>query len=322
MEALGMNVVKHVFERMMIDEEWSTWDIRGFTWWGADLAQRVWTDAPEEDEGHTIWRLHARTDFLSGWSKVKDGVPKIELLARQSTIAGPVVDPSARDKIQLASSIYVHRDSAQGMRDIFALICSIQAAEAHIMAEPTAELLGVDVARSAHPVSGRRSEPDDMLNVISAMVVPYGERPSSWVGEEMESLVELLEQPPCVLVDGNGKELSAQYAFGERVSVLRVDADVENPRIGRGCLMRLTVPEHSGPTVSSDALQLNIRELRFGMRAPFLGSWCSSKDGLTFVSFLPNAMHRPGLLTNLVMGAVIRARWITERVYGLSMTDH
>ena len=62
---------------------------------------------------------------------------------------------------------------------------------------------------------------------------------------------------------------------------------------------------------------LSFNELEEARFAPthLLGSWCPHEHGPTFVSFLPNALYRPGALTNLVMSVCMRARWVTWEVF-------
>jgi hypothetical protein len=148
-----------------------------------------------------------------------------------------------------------------------------------------------------------------MLNVIEGVVAPMGREPSRWSGSELESFVEALQNPPCVLATGDGTGLSAEYPYGSATSLLRVHADEKNPRMGNGCLILYTLPTREDETTAENALELNGREVTSFTRAPFLGSWCPAEQGLTFVSFFPNAFHRDGLLTNMLTGAVLRARW-------------
>lgn len=39
----GAAAVHWVYDAMRIDAEWSTWEDRGFTWWGLQQAPRVWS---------------------------------------------------------------------------------------------------------------------------------------------------------------------------------------------------------------------------------------------------------------------------------------
>ena len=151
---LGTRVVDHVFKRMMIDEEWAVREPRGFTWWGGKLAQRIWTDPPIQDDGFTIWRVHAQTDLLRGWSRVKQGPEKLNALAHYATVSAFLVEQERSDTVRLASSLYVPGEVESDLRESLSLIASIQTAEAHIMAEKLAEVAGrfsADVKSGNYP---------------------------------------------------------------------------------------------------------------------------------------------------------------------------
>jgi hypothetical protein len=79
--------------------------------------------------------------------------------------------------------------------------------------------------------------------------------------------------------------------------------------------MHLTLPLGEAavgdPAATQAALGLNRRELTELTGAHFLGSWCPTEQGLTFVSFFPNTMAaiNPGCVGPLVQSAICRARW-------------
>ena len=59
-----------------------------------------------------------------------------------------------------------------------------------------------------------------------------------------------------------------------------------------------------------------MRELSSSTPSHFLGSWSPDGDSVTHVAFLPNALYKQNLLTNLVMSAVGRAKWVSDVVCG------
>jgi hypothetical protein len=67
------------------------------------------------------------------------------------------------------------------------------------------------------------------------------------------------------------------------------------------------------------ALELNAAEQGAPESGYFLGSWCHDDQGLTFVSFLPNVLHKPGMVQNFVMSSVNRVRWVTEEYFGFDI---
>jgi hypothetical protein len=61
---VGLRIVDQAGYALTLDEEWSVRDERGFTWWGKDFAQRVWSEPGFDDDGFELFRLHAQTDLL------------------------------------------------------------------------------------------------------------------------------------------------------------------------------------------------------------------------------------------------------------------
>jgi hypothetical protein len=61
---------------------------------------------------------------------------------------------------------------------------------------------------------------------------------------------------------------------------------------------------------------LNLAEASDWTECHFMGAWCVDKVlGTTFVTFLPAAVYRRGLLDALVLSMAVRAKW-TKRYLG------
>ncbi len=141
-----------------------------------------------------------------------------------------------------------------------------------------------------------------------------GAQPSPWVGEEMERALELVNRPPCVLATGSSDGLTAEFPFLGDTSLLRVWPDAENPVVGKGLMVQLTVPVPVADM--SECLDLNGREIQELVRAPFLGSWRPDEHGLAWVAFYPNSLFQEGLGWYVVISTAVRAKWVAECVYG------
>jgi len=303
---------------LSLDDEWSVRDDRGFTWWGRDLAQRVWAEPGFDDDGFEIFRLHARTDLLRDFDPADQNLAKLNGFAALATTSGYLVDPEART-VEYAASMYAHADTAEWVRKTFQLVVAMQAADAQIKASVLAEVTGASVAATPHPTSGPRRDYDDMLNVLEAVVAPLGQRPSAWHGEEMEWITSVMQGGQyVVLATGDESGLSAEFPFQSRTSLLTVTTDAGNPQVGNGVLMILHLPMNIGEAEGARfTANLTRRELFSVTRTHYLGCWCWREDGLHYVSFLPNAIRTGrGDLLNLVMGATGRAKWAAETFYG------
>ena len=90
---VGISVVNAIAEMMGIDEEWSTRDERGFTWWGKDYAQRVWSEPGFDDDGFEIFRIHARAQVVRGFEPTGANLAKLNALSMVASTSGFLVDP-------------------------------------------------------------------------------------------------------------------------------------------------------------------------------------------------------------------------------------
>src|SRR5262249_31400743 len=149
-----------------------------------------------------------------------------------------------------------------------------------------------------HPASGARRDWDDILNVPAQLLIPTGQEPSRYRGQEMLDTLAMLQRPPCLLATGTDQGLSGEFPFGQLSSLLQMKTNEPHPRLGQGLLRLLEIP--AGPSGLSNveaarkALELNEWEQRAGPFAHFLGSWCPGDRALCFVSFFPNGLFAPG----------------------------
>jgi hypothetical protein len=174
-----------------------------------------------------------------------------------------------------------------------------------------ADMLGGAPDISQHGRSGPREKFDGLLEIIAETVSPAGQQPSVFEGEELRKVIRILKGPPCVQITGDAKGISAEYPYQTHTSLLELRTEKEHRRMGHGVLMLLSF-RGARPTVQ-DCLGLNGFELQSSAqdapRAHFLGSWCWRDTGPTYVSFVPNAIHIPGILVNLAIPMVNRAGW-------------
>ena len=150
---LGLQIVDTIGHCLTLDAEWSVRDERGFTWWGKDLAQRVWSEPGFDDDGFEIFRLHAQTDLLAGFDPSHENLATLNAFAGLATTSGYLVDEET-GTVRLAASMYAHAETEDWARRTFQLVVAMQAAHAHLEASVLAELTGATVAGSVHPISG------------------------------------------------------------------------------------------------------------------------------------------------------------------------
>jgi hypothetical protein len=178
---LGLRLVNEIYDSMRIDAEWSVWEPRGFTWWGAGTRP-------------------------SGFGRTKLSM----------TPSGMVAAPDQPGRIELAASVHVHEGSLNWTQNLFAIAVAMQAAEAVfvVMRQLQGKLAcGLRPVTSANPQSGPRAEPDEMLNIFENFVNPQGQDASRYAGEEMEQLVGMHRKPPCVLASGSNEGIAAEFPY-------------------------------------------------------------------------------------------------------------
>ena len=116
----GMTVVENYFTALQLDEGSCVREERGFTWWGEDLAQRVWSDPAALRDGTTVWKVHARTDFLKDFVDTDSNLGYLSQLASFASLGGgPIRDVSDRNRIQLASCLYATEETLPWAKAFF-----------------------------------------------------------------------------------------------------------------------------------------------------------------------------------------------------------
>lgn len=312
---LGLETVALLRETLQIDDEWCHEQELGFRWWPAEQAQEIWCEPAFDDDGLTVWRLHIRTDLFRSFEGTAEQLDWLQgCQAGAGALSGPVREGPQGDRVRLAASAWVHDENLEWAHWLLAWEGVLQATEARGWAAVAAEEGIATVDSSAHPTSGARTVPDDMLQGVQKLVMPAGELESPWVGSEMEVALEVVRQLPSVLATGGPTGLTAEFPLLGETSLLQLFPAAQHPALGTGLLAVLKVPVPE--LAMSDVLALNERELHELTRAPFLGSWLPDEYGVSWASFYPNVMWRPGAAVNVASAAAARARWIAEAVYG------
>jgi hypothetical protein len=328
----GLAAIKSIHAAMKV-EGWSTWNERGFAWWGKDFRQRVWSDPAVDDDGFLIFRLHARTDLLEDFELSRQNVALLAAANAFATTSALVPSEEDPTRIELCASVFVHAETLDWVQRLFGLVVAMQAADAQIKGPQLAEVFETRLAISSHPTGGLRPEADEMLRITEQVIIPRGRAASTWRGPQMEDVLALIqENPHVILATGDQDELTAEFPFlGEDVpvtvlaqaqpletSLFQAVTTQPNPELGHGLLLILQLPLSLEATeAQEESVRLNQRELQSFTRAHFFGSWCAQGDTLAFVAFFPNAARIGGNdLQNLVISAAARAKWVAEEVYG------
>lgn len=208
--------------------------------------------------------------------------------------------------------MYVHEQTADWVPHTFAAAAIIQPVIAQIQAGFISGLVEGEPFISKHPSSGKRAEMDDMLNVIEHVYAPEGQKENSWKNSgEFEEVAKFFNGVDGFsMADPSG--LTSEFAWGpNRTSMMNAVLNQPHPQLGNGVLIRLNLPLSFDRTKATRiAGHLNQMEAISMNRAHQLGAWCvGASETVVYVSFLPNIMYKPGVLTQLLLANGIRARW-------------
>jgi hypothetical protein len=327
----GLQAVEFVYRTMGIDDEWSIREPRGFTWWGHELAQRVWTEPARMSAGLEVYRLHAETALLRDVGDDKNPSERLAVFNQVASLNAYVWDPAAR-RVFLHCNVNVHADNVAWLQKILGAAVGIQAADAHIKVG-LAEVFGGKPDVSAHPRNGPRQDADDMLRIIEVFAAD-GQKASPFPASEFASVAEELRAYGMLAFGGDAGEpaLTGEFPFYDDrpalmtgragTAPLIASAQERHPQLGSGVLLRLTLPDppeggsRELSRLSEIAHELNRAEAREWAPNHFLGAWCTHSTqpvpGISFVTFLPAGVHAPGLLHSFILNSGLRARWAKQ----------
>ncbi|NBY46429.1 MAG: hypothetical protein EBQ56_01375 [Proteobacteria bacterium] len=322
----GRRVVRAVYQRLQIDDEWSVWNDDGFTWWGHRFAQRIRTDAGRDSHGERLYRVTAEVD----WFDLDPDEPFPSRLF--PLLAGAVLSSYVRDpqsgRIGACLSANVHQGSERWIGELLSHAALVQLWEIEGIGTLVAGGEGFDVSWSEHPVSGRRERRDDIMAAVEGAIVPAGRQPSIWAGmpSEFAQTATVLNRA-SVFTARHGVAMATRDGLmaevgvganpgsavrGGQLALISADPALAHPFLGNGVQIRMTLPVIPPTSNAGDAcLHLGHLE-QAGTADPHgLGSWCINPGNgcLSHVLFVPNLVYQPGLVMHLVMSAVLRAIW-------------
>lgn len=330
---VGPEVVDFLFDAMKIDDAWSVREPRSFVWWGHRLVQRVWAEPVRSSLDHQVVRVHAATALLRN---VRDTPEMRAQLAATNMLMhlGALIWVPETNRVMLHTAACFHSGNRPWLQPLFLAAVGLQVTDAHIKADGLARMLGGEPDVSAHPRSGPRPEPDDILNVIATVFAPGSTGPSPWTEADFTATSEMTPRPWVLATAGAGGmtaefpftgNLPAVVAGGPETALLTASSTERHPQLGSGLLLRLQLPFNVSQEEGSNlAWMLNALETIEETNTHTLGAWClgptppgrPDAHSVTFVSFVPAAAYRKGLLDVLAMDMAIRTRWVASTLLG------
>jgi hypothetical protein len=302
-------------EQLHVGEQWSYRLPTGFTWWADQYAQTVeFVGEQTGPNGETGYLVCVRTELLRDVDLTPEALAEINALPmRCAAMAGPVYDVEAR-MLDLWSLVRLTDDNGGWMRYLLAAAAVTQIAEVRLLAPVLAKAINARPATSEHPESGPRNASSEMT-AAAAVFVSAGDRPCAWPEAEFrDTVIELIDRAPAIVAGVEGQGFTVEFPFGEQTSLCRVLGDQSHPLYGNGLLVLqrfpLDVPDSEGIGL---ALSLNAADLTRQLTGYGLGSYSYADGAIHFSGFVPNAMHKPGLLPNLYSSCAARAQAMAAR---------
>lgn len=326
MEDPGARAIEELRRTMPSTPDWTVDEDRGFTWWPALHGQRIWADAPFEDDDLAVSRVHASVDIATD---IEDHSAVWQWLAAlgPSAIMSCVELEERTGTLRLYSRMEVHREIASWATAVmrFAALTQLRDAVGLGVVYMGAQMDGSlgrgsgTLLEHRHPKLGKREEPDPAYFEADRGPSgdPFSDQPLVWISGELDELVRDINRAY------RGAEMAARGGMVVRSRVIYdVDAAAdeqafgnvtfiagkEHPTRGHGVFVHMNLPV---PPVPDLIGVLNRLEALGESGTHVLGSWFPNRlDGqLCFGSFIPNRLLKRGLLFNLLTCNAMRARW-------------
>jgi len=297
-------------EHLRADEQWSYLLPTGFSWWADQYLQTVeFLSEGTGPRGESGYLVCVRTELLRDLDLTDTALNEINgLPMRFASLSGPVYDVPAR-RLDLWSLVRVTDDNGGWVRHLLGAAAVTQLAEARMLAPLLAEAVAARTATSEHPESGPRAVPDPMA-YAAGVFVKSGDQPCAWTEAEFRDV-----GTGDTAARATGLAVSVEFPFGEQTSACRIVGDQPHPLYGNGLLVLqefpITAPSEAGGVRL--ALSLNAADLTKQVTGYGLGSYAYADGAIHFNGFVPNALHRAGLLAALAASCAARAQTLAAR---------
>jgi len=321
--ALGPAVLDYLQRVMGIDSEWSIRSERELTWWPHTYKQIIVAEPPIEDEGLTLTPFACRTEILEAMPESPRLYETLSLVNQFSSLASLIYDPDTRT-VASTSRVHIHTDSTW-LAQFLQAAAAIQLNQVEQLGPFWEEQLGGRFVRSAHPDSGLRKYPDEIVNVVENLFAPAGQSESPFLG-----LVDAVDRLPhkWSTLERSKDRLVAEVRFrdavpmeeriakGEPVNtgLLKVTTDEKHPTLGHGLIIALSLPIATDEGVHHMGANMNnYMEAQGPVHLQMLGSWTAA-ELLQFRTFVPallaqnhDAAWRIQLVHTFMLYAMARA---------------
>lgn len=162
---------------------------------------------------------------------------------------------------------------------------------------------------------------DPILEIAAQVYVPIGHEKNRWLGSgEFSNIINRWNTTENCYGNADDAGLTLETSFGDDTALIRLRTNEKHPQLGEGLLATLQIPMFQEPLViANECAFLNLLET-FWNDIPQFGCWHphasrgaqENVNGLAFTTFIPNALHQPGLASVITNWMVQRA-WLVRQ---------
>jgi hypothetical protein len=317
----GLATAAGIHKTLMIDEPWTVWQARGFTWLPHRLQQTVSATRPFESRGVQVSCVEGCTPVVENVQAPAEQVDR--LLAELNLMAigsAYVFWPDERRIVSVLAQLVHDQTVGDRIKQLSSYLI-LQACEAERVADWLAHKVSGEVAYASHPEHGARTEPDDMLGVLEGVYRPRGEGHSQFaVAKEFEAVVQMVRESPFATAGSSADGVCVEVPFDVGgTTLIELSPGQRHPELGSGLAVRTSLPfGGSMDQIAAAVAHLGRLQLATVEGGAYLGAWCIREEGerayASWMRFVPNADFRPGYVLDIAMGEINRALW-ADRVF-------
>ncbi len=321
MTDIGIETLRSIHKMLLIDEPWTVWGERRFSWIGHRLAADVEASEPFMSRGMLVCRLTTTILVVEDVRAAQDMAEAAMADLNQWASNGTFIYLADTLSVRMMFSNIVHSETTgwRPTEHATAHILSLAITEREV--DALAERLGGKVAQWSHPLSGPRRTPDELLNVVEQLYAPAGVEPSRFAdANEMHGVEEMARATGGIGVtlgrfaDG----ISIEVAFGKAdTTLIDMVTSVIHPLLGHGLsVLTTTRIVKSYAEACRIANQLNVIQFAPGNVMSALGAWYVRTIGedhyVAHVRFIPNLYFTPGYAVTCGTEAIDQAIWVDQ----------
>ena len=332
-EDRGPAILDGLQRDLMLDGEWMVRQGRRLEWWGGPVPVRVDVSEPMACFGDPTVKVTAVVDLLGDVEASGDTVLGWIALRNMKASVGALAWIPGQRRVVAFITHYAHPSSGSIDR-LLAGFLLLMYTEALALVDQggLAEILDGKPLPLPHPISGMRTDYDELIGTTDMEIIPRGAEANAWIGAELAALPDAMgalgmlslgdksgvtvEFPftssmPAVVAVGMGREPAGRTAMAQMLTVA-------HPEYGQGLLSLLQLPDGmTGQDAGEVANDLNLAELDDSVGFPSWGAWTvrgGDDPAVTHARFMPNAYARRGLATTAMQYDYLRSQWAQEQL--------